>query len=387
MPDDPLPTSAGAVAAPRVAAISGPVSSTGPSEPLSDELPVTPDEHRPAGVGVLHAVLRGQTLYRIALTYGVPLQQLAEVNDIDDPARIVAGQRLWIPGAVRLLEVPITVPITVPGAAAARVVRRPAEVPPADVAAPSPPSNASTASPVDAAATPSTAASEPVVADATESGVPRVDARTDAAAAARARAIAEVTTGAMTGVATGASSAASGAPVAVDTRSESAPRKVTPPAPVSPVSSPARVAVEEPEPKLEVNKDRFAWPVAGGTLVKRYGVIDGEQHDGIDILAPVGSPVLAVDAGVVLHAGELSGYGLIVAIRHADGLITLYAHNQSNLVHAGQKVRRGERVATLGESGRTSGPHLHLEVRKARLPRNPLFFLKPPAVAAASSTH
>jgi murein DD-endopeptidase MepM/ murein hydrolase activator NlpD len=67
--------------------------------------------------------------------------------------------------------------------------------------------------------------------------------------------------------------------------------------------------------------------------------------------------------GTTLYAGEQKGYGLIVIVEHADGLVTLYAHNRDVRVKTGQKVREGQVVATVGDSGKTSGPHLHFEVR------------------------
>jgi murein DD-endopeptidase MepM/ murein hydrolase activator NlpD len=82
-------------------------------------------------------------------------------------------------------------------------------------------------------------------------------------------------------------------------------------------------------------------------------------------------------AGTVLFAGEQKSYGLIVIVEHADELITLYAHNRDVRVKTGQKVREGQVVATVGDSGRTSGPHLHFEVRKGGVPVDPIEFLGP----------
>ncbi|MBL8915778.1 MAG: M23 family metallopeptidase, partial [Archangium sp.] len=76
-------------------------------------------------------------------------------------------------------------------------------------------------------------------------------------------------------------------------------------------------------------------------------------------------------------AGEQKGYGLIVIVEHDDGLITLYAHNRDLRVKTGQKVRSGQVVATVGDSGKTSGPHLHFEVRREGVPVDPLDFLGP----------
>jgi lipoprotein NlpD len=131
---------------------------------------------------------------------------------------------------------------------------------------------------------------------------------------------------------------------------------------------------DEPEPKVEVRRSRFIWPV-NGVLFSRFGVRDGTQHDGIDISAPKGTGIVAADGGEVLYSGVQHGYGNIVLVKHADGLITIYAHNEENEVRAGERVKRGQTIARVGQTGRATGPHVHFEVREARIPRNPLFFL------------
>lgn len=133
---------------------------------------------------------------------------------------------------------------------------------------------------------------------------------------------------------------------------------------------------EDDSRKVKVSRTRFVWPVKG-ILFSRFGVRDGTQHEGIDISAPKGTTVVAADDGEVLYAGVQRGYGNIVLVKHADGLITIYAHNDENGVAAGTRVRRGQEIAKVGETGRATGPHVHFEVRKDRVPRNPLFFLPP----------
>lgn len=118
----------------------------------------------------------------------------------------------------------------------------------------------------------------------------------------------------------------------------------------------------------------LGWPLKG-VLYGRYGVRAGQRHDGIDIAAPEGTQVLAAAAGTVIYAGEQSGYGAIVILRHESGLVTLYAHNSRLLVDEGAHVRRGEPIARVGQTGRTTGPHLHFEVREGTRPRNPLLYL------------
>ena len=118
----------------------------------------------------------------------------------------------------------------------------------------------------------------------------------------------------------------------------------------------------------------LAWPLKG-VLYGRYGVRAGRRHDGIDIAAPEGTQVAAAAGGTVIYAGEQSGYGAIVILRHDSGLVTLYAHNSRLLVDEGAHVRRGEPIARVGQTGRTTGPHLHFEVRDGTRPRNPLLYL------------
>jgi murein DD-endopeptidase MepM/ murein hydrolase activator NlpD len=101
----------------------------------------------------------------------------------------------------------------------------------------------------------------------------------------------------------------------------------------------------------------------------------GQRHDGIDIAAPEGAPVGAAADGVVIFAGDQAGYGALVILKHANDLVTLYAHNSRVLVKDGQRVSRGDPIARVGQTGRTTGPHLHFEVRQGTRPRNPLLFL------------
>ncbi len=110
-------------------------------------------------------------------------------------------------------------------------------------------------------------------------------------------------------------------------------------------------------------------------LYGRYGVREGRRHDGIDLAAPEGTAVVAAAAGTVIYAGEQAAYGRILILRHEGGLVTLYAHNSRLLVKEGEKVARGEPIARVGETGRTTGPHLHFEVRDGTRPKNPLLYL------------
>ncbi|MFH5228092.1 peptidoglycan DD-metalloendopeptidase family protein [Antrihabitans spumae] len=97
-----------------------------------------------------------------------------------------------------------------------------------------------------------------------------------------------------------------------------------------------------------------------GTLTSTFG--DGRAHQGIDIANSTGTPIVAVADGEVISAGPAQGFGLWVRIRHDDGTVTTYGHNNDNLVTVGQRVTAGEEIATVGNRGISTGPHLHFEV-------------------------
>ena len=120
--------------------------------------------------------------------------------------------------------------------------------------------------------------------------------------------------------------------------------------------------------------ERFIWPV-NGTINSGFGPRGTNFHDGIDIAAPEGTPIRAIEGGEVIYSDRLRGYGNMVIVRHADGFVSVYAHNDANLVREGQTVSRGEVVARVGSTGRVSGPHLHLEIRKNNAAQDPLRYL------------
>jgi murein DD-endopeptidase MepM/ murein hydrolase activator NlpD len=123
---------------------------------------------------------------------------------------------------------------------------------------------------------------------------------------------------------------------------------------------------------------QFRWPLATVRIVigSPFGTRDGRPHEGIDLPAPVGTPVFAAGDGQVAYAGNgVRGYGNLVVIKHPGDLLTVYAHNSLLMVTQGQPVRAGDRIALVGQSGRATGPHLHFEVRTGQIPRNPMSFL------------
>lgn len=139
-----------------------------------------------------------------------------------------------------------------------------------------------------------------------------------------------------------------------------------------------------PQP-LEADRERFLWPVSG-TINSGFGPRGSSFHDGIDIAAPEGTPIRAIERGEVIYADQLRGYGNMVIVRHSDGLVSVYAHNEVNLVQQGQTVSRGEVIATVGSTGRVTGPHLHFEIRKNNTAQDPLRLLPQLCCLPASAT-
>lgn len=267
---------------------SAPVASAAPSASASSAaakgpaLPITlrPAHAEPELLSVRHRVAAGETMFRIAKTYGVTVEELAAANGIKDVRSLSVGQELLVPTVVPVEEEELHTEPDLEPPPGPRVVDR-GELPPRPVRKP----------------------------------------------------------------------AGSGA------------------RPGKGVSRPA-----------PATRGMLDWPLRG-VLYGRFGKKGKEPHDGIDLAAPSGTPVKTAQEGNVLYAGEQQGYGLIVIVQHPSGLITLYAHNRDLRVKTGQTVRRSQVIATVGESGRTSGPHLHFEVRVDGKPVDPLDYLGPlPAI-------
>lgn len=134
--------------------------------------------------------------------------------------------------------------------------------------------------------------------------------------------------------------------------------------------------------KLSAAVTPSGWPVQGGWISSGFGAradpFNGHQsyHEGVDIASSLGSPVLAMGDGVVTHSGEKSGYGLLVEVTHESGLITRYAHASAVLVRVGDRVQKGQPVAQVGTTGRSTGPHLHFEVVRNGTSVNPMRYLQ-----------
>lgn len=165
--------------------------------------------------------------------------------------------------------------------------------------------------------------------------------------------------------------------------SEQPPSKATAAATITPPQKPnPRV-----KPKTQITKNtlakppsrtgsQFAWPLQG-KIISKYGTKKGGLHnDGINIAAPLGTPVKAAESGIVAYSGnELRGFGNMILVKHQGGWITAYAHTESISVKRGDTVRKGQQIATVGKTGSVTSPQLHFEIRQKMAPVNPITYL------------
>jgi murein DD-endopeptidase MepM/ murein hydrolase activator NlpD len=273
-----------------------------------------------------HVVKSGDTLSGLAERYGVGMAALAQANGLAPPYRIMVGQRLRIPDA----------------APAPAVAARPAEravAPPSSVAVaalpPPAPSRPAVAAPPPArqAPTPPVAANGPAPRETVVATLPPLQGAAPAPPAAA--------------------------------QEERGPPAVA-----------AETAAADPSEPSSPGSGRFLWPVEGKVVVGFGPQPGGLHNDGINIAAPRGTPVHAADVGTVAYAGnELGGFGNLLLIKHADGWITAYAHNDEILVKVGERVRRGQVVARVGSTGSANSPQLHFEVRRGERPVDPTALL------------
>jgi murein DD-endopeptidase MepM/ murein hydrolase activator NlpD len=211
-----------------------------------------PQEKKVVRKGVYHVVERHQTLYRICKTYGVDIHEVASINGITDHSKIETGQRIFIPGAKKVLKVEIVI--------------------------------------------------DDVVAEQAET--------------------------------------------------------------------------ERGRPKTVYRKMDFIWPVEG-RLGDSFEGNERKRHQGIDISTFLGASIKASGGGTVIYSGNtIKGYGNMVILRHSEEFVTVYAHNQMNLVEEGVWVEKGQIIGRVGQTGNATGPHLHFEIRRNNRAVNPLIYLK-----------
>lgn len=134
--------------------------------------------------------------------------------------------------------------------------------------------------------------------------------------------------------------------------------------------------------KLENRVEPRGEPVDTGWISSYFGRRNDPfhgrvaHHAGVDFAGRQGSPIKAVADGVVKYAGTRTGYGLIVEVNHGNGLVTRYGHNSKNLVKAGDRIERGQTIALMGSTGRSTGPHMHFEVLENGRARDPMAYIR-----------
>jgi murein DD-endopeptidase MepM/ murein hydrolase activator NlpD len=328
-----------------------------------------------------YSAFPGDTVYGVAQRFGVPVRTLIETNGLKPPYRLVAGQRLQVPvreehvvqsgdtllaisriygvdqsslASVNNLQPPYALKpgqrLTLPGRIDANLAAMPPEQQQSYVAPTA--SKAGAGGSMSVEELPAPAEQPPSQQQpAAEPAVPPSTPETTAAS--------ENTT-------------------ASDAAAPTAPQKPAPTATAPKLADTELAAIPpqvEPAPAPR-GGERFLWPVKG-KIISSFGPKKGGlNNDGINIAAPEGVNVVAADNGVVAYAGnELRGFGNLLLIRHADGWVTAYAHNEKLLVKRGEKVRRGQAVAQIGRTGSVSAPQLHFEIRKGTDPVDPLKYL------------
>lgn len=127
------------------------------------------------------------------------------------------------------------------------------------------------------------------------------------------------------------------------------------------LSKGAAFAQERAEREARLQRPLFVMPTKG-VFTSGFGYRWGALHAGIDLAGPIGTPIYAAGDGVVVDAGPTAGYGAWVKIRHSDGSVTLYGHVNTWTVQIGQRVFAGDQIATIGNRGNSTGPHLHFSV-------------------------
>ena len=292
------------------------------AEPISEPGPF-PISRAPTGGS--HVVVRpGQSLRGIAHAHHVPPSAIIAANHLQPPYKLVIGQRLVLPPGAAPMPVQQAALSPPPAADAPRppAGHRPPEIIPLD----GPPAHAT--------ATPTTRPAAPTISMPPPASSP--------------------------------------APREPGEATHAAPSPATANAGTSAATSP--------------HGGRFPWPVRGRVLAGYGTAASGTRNDGINIGAPKGAPVSAVDGGVVAYAGnELRGYGNLVLIKHPNGFITAYAHCEELLVKKGEKVSAGQVIAKVGATGGVTEPQLHFELRRGKTAVDPREFLAPAPSADTGS--
>ena len=291
-----------------------------------------------------HLVQHGETLFGVARRYGVEAATLVQLNHLPPPYMLKTGEMLVLPP-----------PILPPAPVETAVDRSPPPYAP-------PPQPASPSAALPPVVTPPQPTTPTPLAP-----LPTVQVPIETAPPV-----------------TGAAPPTVGAPMSLtpppQAQSLAAPPAappVPPPAPLPPNASEARVAalVAAHAPPMA---PLFYWPVRGRVIAVFGPGPGGTHNDGINIAAPMGTTVSAAENGTVAYAGDdLKGFGNLLLIKHPGNWVSAYAHNDVLLVRRGDRVRRGQAVARVGDTGGVAAPQLHFELRLGVKPIDPLDHLPP----------
>jgi murein DD-endopeptidase MepM/ murein hydrolase activator NlpD len=260
-----------------------------------------------------YTVKPGDSLYGIAKSHKVKFAELQQVNGISDPRRVKPGMALKVPGDAAEAHAPS--------------VASSAPVPPL------PPAS-------DKAAEPPRYGQATTTQPTVINGEKRVAALSD--------------------------------------KATDASPEVAPVQPTQPSEPEKKVAVAAPMAAADTGDSvKLRWPASGKIIAGFGGRPDGTHNDGVNLSVPLGTEVHAAESGVVAYAGsELKGYGNLVLLRHDNGWVTAYAHNDELVVKRGDKVKRGQVIAKAGKTGSVDQPQVHFELRQGSKPVDPIPYLE-----------
>jgi murein DD-endopeptidase MepM/ murein hydrolase activator NlpD len=320
---------------------------------------------------------QGENLDMLSSRYGVPRAAIMSANGLSSPS-VAPGTRITIPvynaaGAPAAAPAPVEAP---------RVAAAPAAPRPSTPAAVDPKVQAKAAAEAKAkaAAEAKAAAAAQAKAKADADAQAMKESRARFAAEAKAKAEARKTAALPTPAAKPAPeakpakvAAQPARPAVVASAPVVEPKAVAKAEPVAEPKTTASIPRREEEEAASPDKADFRWP-ARGRVIAGYSGKGG--NEGINIAVPEGTPVKAAEGGTVAYAGsELKGYGNLILIRHPNGYVSAYAHNGELKVKRGDTVKRGQVVASSGQTGNVSSPQLHFELRKGSAPVDPTPYL------------
>ena len=342
----------------------------------------------------------GETIYNLSKRYGVPASEIMKANDITDPSRVSSGRQLLIPIYVYSRQAPVSAPDNNPKTRASNSgsgMRGEVKHDRLPVPAPSPgrdvavlPSAPSLRSPDRGDLTSQAAAKTASSPGEAGSGIYVVKGGDSLSKIARGHGVsvdALKSANDLTGsnIRIGQSLTIPGSGVntldpstTASVRPTQAPKAYTPPVQAADDSVAAKTKGDTASvAPAATGIDKFRWPARGQVITGFAKSENGKRNDGIDISMPTGTPVKAAENGVVIYSGDgLKEYGKTVLIRHDDGLVTVYAHADKLQVNRGDKVVRGQVIASSGMSGVAKTPRLHFEVRKNASPVDPTKYLE-----------